>query len=130
MTYMTQAYQRYKEQGVMTANPVELVVMLYDECIKQLRLGADSLENGKIEIANMRLKKAEDILAELMSSLDLRFDIGKELMRLYEFMLHEMVLANAQKDASKIGPIVTLLESLREAWAQVRKQQPARMSLE
>jgi flagellar protein FliS len=130
MATVANAYERYKQQGIMTASPVDLIVMLYDECIKQLRLASTALGRRNYADANNSFKRAQDILVELMSSLDLKFDISKDLMSLYEYMIHEIVNINVRKDASGIQPIVEMLESLREAWAQIRRQQPARSLLE
>jgi len=130
MATVANAYERYKQQGIMTASPVDLIVMLYDECIKQLRLAGTALGRRNYADANNSFKRAQDILVELMSSLDLKFDISKDLMSLYEYMIHEIVNINVRKDASGIQPIVEMLESLREAWAQIRRQQPARSLLE
>lgn len=126
MATIVNAYERYRQQGIMTASPVDLVVMLYDECIKQLRLADTALGKKNYSDANTSLKRSQDILVELINSLDFKFEIAKNLMNIYEFMIREIVDINIRKDASGIKPIVELLESLREAWAQIRKQQPAR----
>lgn len=67
------AYQKYKEQEVTTANPVGLVVMLYNGCIKRLRQAQLSMDKKDYAETNAHLKRAQDILAELVNGLDFRY---------------------------------------------------------
>ena len=58
----------YKRQGVLTATPAELIVMLYDGCIRQLKLGALAAEKKDFERANACFQKAQRIVAELVGA--------------------------------------------------------------
>jgi len=115
------AYQRYKEQEVSTANPVGLVVMLYNACIKRLKLAQMSLDRKDFAETNTHLKRAQDIISELVSSLDLRYQIAKDLMSLYDFMLREIARINMAKDGKDLEPLVEMLSGLRDTWVQVGK---------
>jgi flagellar protein FliS len=101
MYEMNNAFRTYKQQGVLTANPLELVVMLYDGGIKQLKIASIAIEEKEYEQANNAMQKAQRIIMELMNSLDLRFPIAKELMMLYEFMMREISSANAAKETER-----------------------------
>ncbi|MCE5236833.1 MAG: flagellar export chaperone FliS [Clostridiaceae bacterium] len=111
----------YKRQGVLTATPAELIVMLYDGCIRQLKLGALAAEKKDFERANACFQKAQRIIAELAASLDMRYDISKNLMELYEYMAAEIVLVNQTKDAARLEGVLSLLSELKAAWTQVAK---------
>ena len=124
------AYEKYKQQGVMTASPVDLVIILYDGCIKQIKLARLAFENKNYEGVNTRFQRAQDIIMELIMSLDLHFPISGELMKLYEFMLNQLVDINMSKDIKRVQPILEMLESLREAWVEIRRQQPVMHKIE
>ncbi len=121
MYAMNNAFQKYKQQGVLTANPVELVVMLYDGCIKQIKIACISIEDKDFEQANISLQKAQLILMELINSLDLRYPIGNDLFSLYEYMLNEIAQGNVSKDVKALADIVKLLQELRESWVTLSK---------
>ncbi len=104
--------------------------MLYDECIKQLKFAAVALEDKKYENANEVLKKAQDILMELIMSLDLHFPVAGNLMNIYDFLLRQIVEINVSKDKTRIQPVTELVGSLREAWTEIRKQQAGLQTLE
>lgn len=121
MYTMSSVSQRYRQQDVLTANPLELVVMLYDGCIKQLKISALAIEDKNNERANDGMQQAQLILMELVNSLDLRYSIGQDLMELYTFMLSRITAANAAKDAGMLGEVVGLLASLRESWVTIAR---------
>jgi flagellar protein FliS len=115
----------YRETRVKTASPGQLVVMLYDEAIKQSDtaiglLGADSKPRpDDIEHINMALGRVQDVITELMASLD--FDAGGEIARdlfaLYVWFGRELLEANIRKEVERIKSVRIMLADLREAWA-------------
>jgi flagellar protein FliS len=115
------AYQKYKEQEVSMSNPTALIVMLYNGCIKKLKLAQMAISQKNFAEANTHLKKSQEIISELLGSLDLRYPIAEELMALYEFMLREIIQVNVSKDQSRIDPLIDMLTKLRDAWVEVEK---------
>lgn len=114
-------YQRYKQQEVLTASPIELIIMLYDGCIKQLKLARIAIQESEIENANKSLQKASRIIVELVNSLDFHYPMAKDLLNLYEFMLGEIRSCNATKDVGPIEGVLELLGTLRESWVQIAR---------
>lgn len=118
---MNNPYNRYIEQGVMTASPIDLVIMLYDGCIKNLKLAKMHHEEGKQEEVKQCVLKAQDIITELVMSLNLNYEIAKQLMSLYEFMLLSMIRFLGDKNIDHIMPLIDMLSELRDTWMQVAK---------
>jgi flagellar protein FliS len=116
----------YRETRVKTASPGQLVVMLYDEAIKQADtaialLGPESKPKAEdIERVNKSLSKVQDVVTELMASLD--FDAGGEIARdlyaLYVWFSKEILEANIRKEVGRIESVRNMLAELREAWAE------------
>lgn len=119
---MTNAYEKYKTQEITTANPVGLIVMLYNGCIKRLKLARMAIEKKDYQDANVNLGRAEDIIEELMASLDLKYKISGNLLSLYTFMYEEIVRINVSKNAEKIEPLLRIVCSLRDTWVKVEKE--------
>ncbi len=116
----------YRETRVKTASPAQLVVMLYDEALKQCDIAVDYLEQdvkkhpGNIEKVNAALGKAQDIITELMASLDFEAggDIAQNLFSLYVWFGRELLEANLAKDAMRVVSVRRMLAELRGAWAE------------
>ena len=118
----------YKETSVRTASGGKIVVMLYDEAIKQLDSAITLLETDTKELdrVNNAILKAQDIITELMVSLDFDKggDIAPKLFGLYRFFNDQLMEANVQKDAAPLRSVRHFLNELRDAWVQILGKVP------
>lgn len=118
------AHNSYNNNSALTASPLELILMLYDGAIKNLKLAKLHISDRKIEAAHTCLIKAQQIIDELITSLDMRYKMAKDLLDLYSFMAKEIVQANITKDPKLIDPVIEMLEELRDAWKSVKNVEP------
>ena len=113
----------YKETQIKTATPGKLILMLYDGAIRHLNQALQDMdeEHRRYENISKCLIKAQDIIAELMISLDFERggEIAKSLFGLYVFMNRRLLDANIKKDRASVEEVKTLLSELRGAWAEV-----------
>jgi flagellar biosynthetic protein FliS len=121
--YANKPQDVYRRQAIMTASPVELIIMLYDGCRKAILLGQRAIEKNNPSEAHKQLTKAQDIIGELVSSLDMRYEVAEQLLDLYEFLLIELADANMSKSAAKLPDLLEMIETLRGTWQEVFDQQ-------
>lgn len=122
------AQQLYREAGVLGANPVELIVRLYEKMVDDLRLVSDAIENKNVPLRANRIKHAILIVGHLESSLD--FDKGAKVARdlevFYKSLRCRLLHVQFHPSRSEVSQLITDLMSLREAWVQVeRAENPA-----
>ena len=115
-------YAKYQENSVYTATPEELTLMLYNGLVKFIMKAQQSIEKRDIEQANRDITRAQDIVTELRSSLDLKYDISKQLDALYDFMFFWLVDANIKKDINKLEEVLVLAKDLRDTWTEAMKR--------
>ena len=121
MQYIANPYDTYKKQGVLTASPIELIIMLYDGCIKNIKISMMMLEKKDMEKVHISLTKAQDIMTELITSLDLQYEVGEQLMDIYVFVRNTLVDANLNKEDKELPGLIEVLEELRSAWDEIAK---------
>lgn len=111
----------YRQSSVLTATPGQLVVMLYDGARRFLFQASSALREGDLETSHRRLRRAEDILSELLNTLDhdRGGEVASRLQGIYVFLLAELNRARMQQDADRIDWTHAQLGELREAWAEV-----------
>ena len=112
----------YRRQDVMTASATELIVMLYDALKKNIVLGRRGIQKKDIQNAHNHLVKAQAIVTELMTCLDMSYPISEELLLIYDFMSRTLKEANIRKDLDTLEPLLEIVDSLREAWKEVSQQ--------
>jgi flagellar secretion chaperone FliS len=111
----------YKQQSILTATPGQLVVMLYDGCLRFLHQAAYAMRDGDVAGAGTRLGRAEAIIEELLTTLDLEQGgvIASRLQGIYVFCGRHLMDARLERDPEMIERVSQLLSELRESWAQV-----------
>lgn len=114
------AYQ-YQQSSIMTATPEELTLMLYNGCIKAIRFAKVSIEDKDFEKTNLYICKAEAIIRELRATLDMKYDISKNLHDLYTYFLDRLIEANVKKETSILDETEGFVIQLRDAWSQAMK---------
>lgn len=115
-------YEKYKQQSVMTMTQGEMLLLLYDETIKQINLGARAIDNGETDKANAALQKAQRIINYLSATLDHKYEISSSLSSLYSYFVQRLINANIQKDTEPLNEILPMVTDLRATFAQAEKQ--------
>jgi len=115
------AFNQYRNMQINTASPEKLVLMLYDGAIKNIRIAEEALGESRYSDANNALVKAQDIINELASSLDMSQEISANLYQLYDFVRRVLIEANIKKSSENLDPVKKILTDLRDAWAEVAK---------
>jgi flagellar secretion chaperone FliS len=115
---MLAAYARsqYEEMQVQTT-PGRLVVMLYDGALRFLHMGRDALLRSELEAQGLNLGKAQNILCELITTLDMAAgEVAQNLLSIYHYCLERLLRANAEDRVEYIDEVIRLLSGLRDAW--------------
>jgi flagellar protein FliS len=98
---------------------------MYEGCIRFTQRGRLALDAQDFDAARTNLLRAQDILAELMSGLNLGIgDLATNLLRLYEYMYQRLVTANVKRDAAAALEVEELIRSLLPAWEEAVRRQP------
>jgi flagellar secretion chaperone FliS len=119
----TLAY-RYREVAVNTANPLQLVVMLYDAAICSLKEARKHLDRRDVEGRSRSINKCISVISELQSCLNLKAggEIARSLDRLYDYMKRRIFSANVEQSSHPLNEVEALLENLRSAWNELVTQ--------
>lgn len=126
MAAIRDPYQSYRQTQVETADQATLLLMLYSGALKFLRQAREAMEDDDFQETNRLLGRVQDILCELMGSLNPDLpEISGSLFQLYEYMHYQLVQANVKKDPALIDEVTRMLNTLLEAWQVAVKQDEA-----
>ncbi|MES2841614.1 MAG: flagellar export chaperone FliS [Pseudomonadota bacterium] len=118
------AYKRVSaDTGVSTANPHQLVVMLFDGLMQSLNAAHGAMERGEIEAKGSAIGKAVRILEEgLRGGLNLAQGgaLAKDLNGLYGYAVQRLTLANLRNDRALVTEVIGLIEPVADSWKQIR----------
>ena len=116
----TPAEQKYLETSIATASKEDLIVKIYDALILSSQQALEKLqyERNDIEGIHKVLLRAQRAICLLMGSLNMEIggDLAKNLFRVYEYWHHELVMANMQKDATRVERLLPDFKDYRVTW--------------
>ena len=108
---------RYVTAAVETVGPARLLTMLYDRMLLDVDRGIESLQAGDRVTASGHLQHAQEIVAELMVSLQPDgWEGGEQLMAVYRYLLTELIGAGAHGDLERAVACRDLVLPLADAW--------------
>lgn len=110
-------YESYKSNDIETASQIRLIVMLYDGALRFINIGRGALESKNFELANKNIIKAQNIVSELIVSLN--FEAGglaSDLYNLYIYIHRTLLEANIQKSKTLLEEASDLLINLKSGW--------------
>lgn len=118
---------RYRETAIKTANPLQLVIMLYDAAICCIQEAREHIERKDIAGRSKSINKCISVITEMQSCLDRNAggEIASSLDRLYDYMKRNIFRANVEQNPHLLVEVEGLLENLRSAWHQVVAQNPS-----
>ncbi|MGP1439005.1 MAG: flagellar export chaperone FliS [Treponema sp.] len=126
MNYNAQMLTAYRQTSIKTASQGTLILMLYDEGIKKIEatitlLDVEKLPPSSIEKINNNIIKAQEIITELMASLNTEKggQIANNLMAIYSYFYQQLLQANIKKDITILKDILSMMKDLRSAWQDV-----------
>ncbi len=115
----------YKETSIKTASSGKIVLMLYDEAMKQMDIAGEQMESKpkNLDSINSAIIKSQEVITELMVSLDFEKggEIAKNLFSLYMYFNKELMDANVKKDPRPVKSVRKMVSELRGAWAEIIK---------
>lgn len=107
---------------ITQANKSELVVIMYDIMLASMEEAEDFLLQGDKTGFQRELSRAQRTLRELTATLDMQYEISRQLMPLYLYANRRMIDALRRKDAGPLADVRLVLGPLGKAFSEVAKQ--------
>ena len=116
-------YAQYRENQLTTVTPGKTLVMAYDAAIRFARTASERMKEGKLDEQSANIRKAQNIIVEFMSTLDMRHDrrLAANLYGIYSYMFDRLTQASIRDDAGALSEAITMLTELRDTWAEAER---------
>ncbi|MFT5082221.1 MAG: flagellar protein FliS [Lentisphaeria bacterium] len=115
-------YQNHQLRAkVYGASPHELILLLFDGLIMQLKLGRQAALNGNATVKDAALIKSAEIITGLHNSLSdvADSDLPYNLALLYDYMSRQCLRARMNSTLSQLDEMIALVEPLSAGWAAI-----------
>ncbi|HIF03297.1 MAG TPA: flagellar export chaperone FliS [Nitrospinaceae bacterium] len=114
-------HNEYRHNEVATSSQGKLIIMMYEGALKCTTLALEGIDSKDLVKKGTYINKTHDIINELSCALDIEKggDVARKLESLYQFILHQLTLANVKSDRKALESIVNVLTTLMGAWKEI-----------
>lgn len=113
--------QHYKEQSISTMTPNELLLLLYDELVKNLMRCDLALDQKEYALLETAVDKAVAIIQYLDDTLDDHYPISRELHKLYDYFGYQLARVKIGRNKKVLDEVRPMISDLRESFRQAEK---------
>ncbi len=111
-------YAKIKQNSIMTASPQELTLMLYDGAIKFGNQAAIAIENKDMQNAHNFNIRVQNIIYELQSTLDMKYEVAENLDLMYNYIIQKLIEANITKTKEPLEEAIGFIREIRNTWKE------------
>jgi len=116
-----QAQRDYMESRVLSAQPAELIELLYDVALRSLKKAIGHLKSGDALARAGEISRAQEAVNELMAALDhtVGASFTQTLASLYAYVQQQILKGHAGPSEEALQRAIGILDTLREGWSGV-----------
>lgn len=117
----------YRETSARGASPVQLILLLYEQVIQDLRRALAAIERRDIESRTREINHAVNVLGLLQATLDTNAggQVARNLERFYLVLRLSLQTAQLTASAKILRELIDGLLVVREAWVEVERDTAA-----
>lgn len=128
MKNMVDAKQTYQDSAVRGATPIELVIVLYDSAIQDLRRALAAMEGSDVETRSTAINHSLMILQQLQGTLDFERGGGpaRQFEQFYNVIRAKILEAQMRGSPELMRQQLRSMTEVRDCWIEAeRLLQPA-----
>ncbi|MGQ9917633.1 MAG: flagellar export chaperone FliS [Bryobacteraceae bacterium] len=118
-------YRDHITERVLGADPVDLVVLLYEELVKSVGEARRRLAAGEMRERARSVSRAMAVIAELIQAVDAKADpvLAGNLLQLYGFMIDRLQAGHSTQQDLPLSQCERVARTLLEGWRGIRTAQ-------
>ncbi len=106
---------------ISQANKTQMITIIYEMVMDYLEEAIDEIGIGKKDAASRSLLNAQNCIDELIRSLNLDYELARNLHQIYIFSKKELIAAGASYSIHRIWRVLKNFRSLHEAYRELEK---------
>ena len=118
---------QYQKNSILSSSQSDLTLSLYNGALKFCNQTMDAIKNKEYEKAHEYNMRVQDIIDELLITLDYKYPIAEEMASLYYYIKDLLVEANISKNIEPLNTAISLIRDFRDVWFQAVKQKTSNL---
>jgi flagellar secretion chaperone FliS len=123
MKSMVDARRSYQESAIRGATPIELVVVLYDSAIEDMRRALAAMQQNDVETRCRQMAHALIVLQQLQGTLD--FERGgssaRQFEQFYSLVRAKLLEAQIRNSPETLREQIRYCSEVRDCWVEAKR---------
>ena len=107
---------------VTQANSTEMVVIIYDIALDYISEAKEAINAGDEDGFQSGIHRLQGCMYELLSSLNLQYELAVNLRNLYGFCIRQLGISSAKRSVTELENVKKIIEPLRDAYKKVTSE--------
>lgn len=108
---------------IANASQLQLVIINYEIIIDYIKAAEKSAEENNKEDFNLAVEKSRAFLSELRNSLNMKYEISRNLMSLYNYVDRQLAYYTFNKKTKYSQECIKILSELLEGWKEIENNE-------
>ena len=113
--------QQYKERSISTKTPDELLLLLFDEMMKDLMRCGLAIDQQQYDLLETYADKSVAIINYLDDILDDQYPISQNMHKLYDYFGYQMARVKIGRNKQVLEEVHRMIGELRDSFRQAEK---------
>lgn len=107
---------------IAQSNKTQLVAVTYDIILNYINSATDSLEEGSYRAYVQDLHKAQQLIDNLIASLDFKYELSYELLSLYGYANKCIAKSTVRKKNCDLNVVTDMMSKLKESFEKISNE--------
>jgi flagellar protein FliS len=114
----------YRENAVRSATPIELVVILFDAAIEDMRRAVSAIQASDVEERANAVRHAMLVLQQLQGTLDFERggQVARQFEQFYNLIRAKLLESQLRNSPELIGQQIQFMSEVRDCWVEAKKR--------
>ncbi len=123
MKTIVDARRIYQDSAVRGATPIELVILLYDSAIEDIRRALTAMQTSDVEARSNQISHALMVLQQLQGTLDFERSgsAARQFEQFYNLVRAKLLEAQMRGSADLMQQQIRYMSEVRDCWVQARR---------
>ncbi len=123
MKNIAEAKQMYQDGAVRGATPIDLVVILYDSAIEDMRRAITAMQQGDVETRALKIGHALMVLQQLQGTLDFQRGgkAAQHFEQFYSLVRAKLLEAQMRSSLELMREQIRYFSEVRDCWVQAKR---------
>lgn len=119
---MANAYMQYQQNSILTASQEDLTLALYNGALKFCNQCMEALRQKDYARSHNLNLRVQDIINELIITLDYKYPIADQMRSLYLFIKELLISSNVKKEIQQLEEATNLIREFRDVWIEAKQR--------